>query len=581
MKQFFGCFYAPRDLKYPADGFDAPINYMGRHMLAARQIAADGGAMAMAVGRPRNAAALKEALSQDGLHLSGDSTGALVLACYRRWGEDYPRHLEGVVVSAVIDQDSRTLILSRDAMGCLPLFYAHQGGCVAFADHPAKLFALSSIRPTVDENGLKELFALGPARTPGHTPFKDIRQLKPGCQLIAHEYQIRETPYFQIEARPHEQSEADTIETVREMVIRAVRDIAPLEPLSMLSGGLDSTVLTALLCKEISEPVHTLSVDYQDNARYFNSTGYQPDQDAPWVERAVKLLGTKHTRVVLPIEGLHQALEPAMAARGFPGMADVDSSLLLFGEKIALQGNVVLSGECGDEVFGGYPWFHRPDLIARDGFPWSGSLALRESILKPALRKRLKLMEYAHQRYHEALRRLPILPGEADGEARLRQIQGLCLSWFMPVLQERAQRMCGYSGVSVLTPYCDERLVQYVYNVPWTLKSLRGHEKGLLRQAMEGVLPEDLLWRKKSPYPKTYHPEYARQVCEILRAILEDRTAPLNQIIDKEAVTRIMEGSLSPADTPWFGQLMTGPQMLAHLIQMDQWMRAYHVEFDL
>ena len=146
MKQFFGCFYAPRDLKYPADGFDAPINYMGRHMLAGRQIAADGGAMAMAVGRPRNAASLKEALSQDGLHLSGDSVGALVLACYRRWGEDYPRHLEGVVVSAVIDQDSRTLILSRDAMGCLPLFYAHQGGSVAFADHPAKLFAIPLLR---------------------------------------------------------------------------------------------------------------------------------------------------------------------------------------------------------------------------------------------------------------------------------------------------------------------------------------------------------------------------------------------------------------------------------------------------
>lgn len=581
MKQFFGCFYGPRNLTCPRENFDAPVSLMGRHLLSAHQIAADGGAMAMAIGQPRNASALKEALARDGLQPSGNDAAALILACYRRWGEDYPRHLEGTVVSAVIDQDSRTLILSRDAMGCLPLFYAHQGDCVAFADHPAKLLALPSLRPAVDENGLRELFALGPARTPGRTPFKDIYQLKPGCQLIAHEYHVQETPYFQIEARPHEQSETQTIETVREMVLRAVRDIAPFKPLSMLSGGLDSTVLTALLSKETGETVHTLSVDYQDNARYFNSTGYQPDQDAPWVERAIQAIGAEHTRVVLPIDGLHQALEPAMAARGFPGMADVDSSLLLFGRQIALQGNLIVSGECADEVFGGYPWFHRPDLIARDGFPWSGSLVLRESILKPALRQRLKLAEYAHQQYHEALRRLPILPGEAEDEARLRQIQGLCLAWFMPVLQERAQRMCGFSGVSVLTPYCDERLVQYVYNIPWHMKSLRGQEKGLLRQAMDGLLPEDLLWRKKSPYPKTYHPGYAQQVCSILRGILADESAPLHQVVDKEAVLRIMEGSLSPADTPWFGQLMTGPQMLAHLIQINQWMRAYHVEIDL
>ena len=511
---------------------------------------------------------------------SSGSCAQEALDAYETWGDDYPAHLKEPCATAILDTEQEKLIVTRDPLGEVPVYYTAKEGQIAFSDWLPALLLAGAAEPVMDKTALNELFAIGPARSPGQTYIANIRELPPGYALVADANAHVLRQYFALEALPHEDGEAQTVDTVRDLLEQAMRRAAGCAGASMLSGGIDSSILTALLMR-MRGAANSYSVEYEDAQAYFTGSRFQPELDSPYVEMAVHALKTNHRRVILSERQLVNALEDAAFARGMPGMGDVDSSLLLFARAIAAQENGVIMGECSDEVFGGYPWFHRPDLIARDGFPWSGSLALRESILKPALRKRLKLMEYAHQRYHEALRRLPILPGEADGEARLRQIQGLCLSWFMPVLQERAQRMCGYSGVSVLTPYCDERLVQYVYNVPWTLKSLRGHEKGLLRQAMEGVLPEDLLWRKKSPYPKTYHPEYARQVCEILRAILEDRTAPLNQIIDKEAVTRIMEGSLSPADTPWFGQLMTGPQMLAHLIQMDQWTRAYHVEFDL
>lgn len=264
-----------------------------------------------------------------------------------------------------------------------------------------------------------------------------------------------------------------------------------------------------------------------------------------------------------------------------PGMGDIDSSLMLFAREIAKGSDFVISGECGDEVFGGYPWFTREELILTESFPWSGSIALRESVLKKGVRDKLHLSRYVCTRYHESACGLPRLASDSLREARLRQLHGLCFQWFMPNLQERAERMCGAYGLNVLTPFSDERLVQYLYNVPWQMKAMRGAEKGLLRVAMQDLLPDDLLWRKKSPYPKTHHPEYAELMRARMRAVIEDPSSPLLELIDSEAVESLIESPLKPADTPWFGQLMAGAQMLAYLIQVNDWMLQYRVEIDL
>ncbi|NLG24425.1 MAG: asparagine synthase, partial [Clostridiales bacterium] len=345
------------------------------------------------------------------------------------------------------------------------------------------------------------------------------------------------------------------------------------------SGGVDSTALTALLARAAG-PVRSFSVDYEDeDVNFPNDNAWQPGRDAPFVEMAAAALKLRHTRVVLPVASLMNALGAAMEARGLPGMADIDSSLLLFGRQLSPAGRYALSGECGDEVFGGYPWFHRPDLIERDGFPWSGSLSLRESVLKPQVRLKLNLRGYVLDRCRDALSELPLLIGEPADEARLRALQGLCFRFFMPNLQERAARMLGASDVRALTPLADDRLAQYVYNVPWSMKSLGGREKGLFRQAMDGLMPDALLWRKKSPYPKTYHPDYARLAAEALAATIADDAAPILQLVDREALTRLLGGPVSPE--PWFGQLMAGPQMMSYLVQVNLWMLKYRVEVAL
>ena len=556
---------------------EAPYIEKGGHALSARDAATSGGVMACALGRMRNAAKLAEEL---GLMREERSLARIVLAAYARWGEDYIEHIEGPVLTAVLDRDADALILCRDRMGERRVFYTAQDGCVAFADHPDMLLEAGCLRPVVDIDGLRELFGLGPARTPGKTPWRGMYALEPGCALVARGESARVRRYFRLEAREHEDGAAATVETVRMMIERAVDDVAPLRPAAMLSGGIDSTLLTALL-RQRMEPVRSFSVDYEGNDRHFRANAFQPARDAPYIALAVERIGCQHTAVELTQASLAQALEEAVDARGFPGMADVDSSLLLFARRIAPQARFALSGECGDEVFGGYPWFRDAHSISGESFPWSGSLELRAGVLKRRVREKLDIREYVRGALSEAVSRVEHLPHESAEGRCLRTMQHMCFAFFMANLQERALAMCEHSHLGVLTPFADERLVQYVYNVPWEMKFMGGREKGLLREAAGALLPESLRYRRKSPYPKTCDPAYARIVCGMVQGMLAEKKSPILQLVDARALEKLAASDLSPAQTPWFGQLMAGPQMLAYLWQVNAWLAGRHAEVAL
>ncbi len=579
MSGFSGIFYAD-DPRMLHDFWDTPRIWMGRHALCADSCAQDDGAAALTWGWMRNADALRRLLHHNGISPAAlSSLSALLLNAYRLWGEQCIEKIEGPVICAIIDRKKGRLILSTDRMGeAGPLFYSIHQCTVAFASHPEPLLHLPFVRRKLNADGLRELFGLGPARTPSRTPLGDIRTLSAGCMLIADESGQRIRRYFRIECRPHLDTLRHTIDTVRELTDQAVRDAARFQPSSMLSGGLDSTVLTALLTQHSSAPLQTFSLDYEDNASHFLSGSYQPERDTPYVDQAVRIFGTDHTHIVLSVSSLADALEDAMRARGFPGMADIDSSLLLFARRMAQSTAHVISGECGDEVFGGYPWFNREELIERDSFPWSGSIDLRCRILKREIRDELNLSAYTADCWHDALARQEVLPDENARAAKLRQLQGICFEYFMSNLQERAAMLCADASLSVFTPFCDDRLVQYVYNVPWEMKRMGGQEKGLLRAAMCDLLPSALLTRKKSPFPKTHHPQYAALVAQRLRDVLSAPNAPILTLIDRDEVERIMCSDLSPVSTPWFGQLMSGAQMLAYLLQVNQWMEYYQIE---
>ena len=538
-------------------------------MLCARGAYSRGSLLALTWGRLRNRAALGGESASD---------AERVLLAYERWGEDYPRHLEGPLVSCVMDAGSDILVLSRDRMGEMPVFYARQGDSLAFSDHPDALLKAAKVEPSMDADGLRELLGLGPARTPGRTPYRSMQTLEPGSALIARGSRVAVKKYWRIEDAPHEGDVSTTIRHTRRLLEQCAADVAALNPAVMLSGGLDSTALTALL-KDRVQTLRSFSVDYQDNARDFRANAFRPEMDAPYVLAAVRACGTQHRTVTLTQQELAAGLDRAVSLRGFPGMADIDTSLMLFAEQIARFDGCVVSGECGDEVFGGYPWFKNAGPL--EDFPWSGSMALRESLLLPELRMALKLKEYVADVFstHKAA---ADPGGEYDPEARrLRTLQRLCFEFFMPNLQERAQRMCDGAGLAVLTPLCDERLVQYVYNVPWEMKFMGGQEKGLFREAVADLLPDKLLRRTKSPYPKTCSPEYSGIVRRMTLKLVEEVDAPIFSLIDRRKLKKLAQSELNPADTPWFGQLMAGPQLLGYLWQVNSWLRDRNVNIEL
>lgn len=287
-------------------------------------------------------------------------------------------------------------------------------------------------------------------------------------------------------------------------------------------------------------------------------------------------LGSRQHTVVLDTPQLVPALTEAVRARDLPGMADVDASLLLFCREIKKVATVALSGECADEIFGGYPWFRDKTIRDREGFPWAQSTAYRASFLRDEFARAINCQAYVDARYHDTVAAASARPACTGDELRMRQMVALNFRWFMQTLLDRKDRMSMYSGLEVRVPFCDYRIAEYLYSLPWAYKDYGGVEKGLLRTAMHGLLPDQILWRRKSPYPKTHNPTYLAAVSAELQKIIDNPHAPIHRFLRRDA----LEGLLATdSATPWYGQLMTTPQTIAYMVQFNAWLEMYHVEY--
>ncbi len=352
----------------------------------------------------------------------------------------------------------------------------------------------------------------------------------------------------------------------------------------LLSGGLDSSIIATYAnkyYKSKGKKLKTFSVDYLDNDKNFVKSDFQPNTDNYYIDLMVKELDTEHTKIILDTPELYDKLEDSMIARDFPGMADVDSSYLLFFNKVKQNVTVTLSGECSDEIFGGYPWYFREDTLDAKTFPWSLAIAERQKLLNEDIAKKVDLKEYIDKRYYESLENVEFLNTDSEATKTSRKLIYLTSNWFMQTLLDRTDRMCMYNGLDVRVPFCDYRIVEYAWNIPWEMKAYRGREKGLLRLAMEGILPEEVIYRKKSPYPKTHNPNYTKKVKEGLERIMQDTNAPINNLLNRKYILEILETEGKAFSRPWFGQLMTGPQLMAYLIQVNMWLEKYKPEIEI
>ncbi|MCF0148786.1 MAG: asparagine synthase (glutamine-hydrolyzing) [Clostridium sp.] len=533
-------------------------------------------------GELYNTEDLRKELIEDGYKFEGYSDTEVLLLSYINWGIDAISKFNGIFAFAIYDEKNKRIVLARDAMGVKPLFYSIKNNTFIFGSEVKSLFKHPYVEPIVDKDGLTELFALGPAVIPGTTVYKDISEVKPGEYLIVDEYGIKKDNYWELKAEEFNESEEEAVEHVRELLTDAIkRQLVGDVPLcTFLSGGLDSSAISVIAAEEYRKKnkiLTTYSIDYEDNDKFFKSSLFQPTSDQYYAEVMAKYIGSDHRTVVLNHTDLVNALDDALIGRDLPGMADVDSSLYLFCKEVKKDFVIALSGECADELFGGYPWFTNEEMINANTFPWSRFIGERKAILSPEL-KNLKIEEVAQSAYMDTLKEVPHLEGESKLEYRMRELFYLNLRWFMVNLLNRKDRMSMANSLEVRVPFADYKIVEYAFNIPSNIKLLNGREKGLLRKALEGVLPEDIIYRKKSPYPKTHNPVYTDLVCNIMNGVLNDNTSPILNLIDKAKVKEIIDTRGASYKTPWFGQLMTGPQMIAYLIQINNWLKKYNVK---
>ena len=530
-------------------------------------------------GELYNTQELRRELMLKGHRFHGHSDTEVLLHAYMQWGEQCVDRFNGIFAFAVWEHHRERLFIARDRIGVKPFFYLHRGNAFIFASEMKTLLAHPEVEAVIDQSAILEIMLIGPGRTPAYGVFRDILELQPGmCGYLTRDG-LRLRRYWSLEDHEHEDDFEKTVARVRELVLDAIQRqlVSDVPVCTFLSGGLDSSIISAVADRHMREcggRLHTFSVDYQENDRYFKASHFQPSGDNAYIRIMNHALSAIHHDVVLSHVEVARALYAAVDARDLPGMADVDSSLLLFCREIKKHATVALSGECADEIFGGYPWFRDCEIRERYGFPWAQSTAWRASFLKRDVLDGADPNAYVDERYRATLEETPVLPSRTREERRMKEMIYLNFKWFMQTLLDRKDRMSMYSGLEVRVPFCDYRIAEYLYAVPWEYKDYRNCEKGLLRQAMAGLLPEEVLWRKKSPYPKTHHPGYLEAVASELRDVLRDSSSPLLSIVDAAALERLFNSALS---VPWYGQLMTIPQTIAYMLQVNYWMKKYRV----
>ncbi len=536
-------------------------------------------------GELYNTDEIRNDLLSKGYSFDSSSDTEVLLCAYIEYGVKCVDYFNGIFAFAIWDSYNKSCMLCRDRFGVKPLFYTMIGNTIVFGSEIKALFRHPAVVPVINKYGLCEIFGLGPARSPGCGVFEGIRELMPGYLAYFDPNEIKIYPYWQLTAREHTDTYEQTAEKTRAILFDSIeRQLVSDVPIcTLLSGGLDSSIVSAVAAEVLSKQgkqLETYSFDFVDNHKYFKASSFQPDEDRPFVDIMVNAIGSKHRHLECDSIDMVNGLYSAVIAKDLPGMVDVDSSLLCFARQIKQNHTVCLSGECADEVFGGYPWFRDQEVYDTNTFPWSKNLEFRKAIIAPELLSKLDIDEYVNLQYKRTINRVPKLVGEDKLHSRQREISYLNTSWFMNTLLDRKDRMTMATGLEVRVPFADHRLIEYLYNIPWEFKYHNQEVKGLLKDVAKSILPEQVLRRKKSPYPKTYNPNYEKMLKEKLRSVLAYQDAPIHKLINHKTIESLMNAD-SDYGKPWFGQLMATPQMYAYLIEIDFWLTQYDIKLKI
>jgi asparagine synthase (glutamine-hydrolysing) len=470
--------------------------------------------------------------------------------------------------------------IRRSRTGSTPLFYCIHNGQLYHSASIRELFTISGTKPCINSEGIAAITLMGPGRPLHNAVFSGVRELPPGYQAVYENGKLEITQYWKPRAIKHNESFEETSAHARDLLTKSIEHCLNKSDRQclFLSGGLDSSIIGAVM-KQSGVPINSYSVDYTGNSDNFKETAFSSTEDAPFVAEMADFLKSEHRNIFFDAEDLFGALKDAVSARGFPAMADVDSAMMLFCGEVAKECESALSGECADEIFGGYKWYFDEELLHCDDFPWIRSIDGRIDLLRENILKDINPHEYIKSARDSIIKNVDYL--DSDDELSRRRREMFCLNYygFMQTLSERAYTMSGDS-LQILMPFSNAEVAEYAFNIPWEMKSFMNREKGLLRHAFGDIMPESVAWRKKSPFPKTHNPQYMRLVTSTLCEIVKRDDCRIVEIYDKNKLDELIRKQGSSFKENWFGQLMSVPQIFAYLIQLEFWLREFDVQIN-
>jgi asparagine synthase (glutamine-hydrolysing) len=506
----------------------------------------------------------------------------VLLHAYIEWGENCVQRLNGMFAFGLWDDAKRQLLLARDHLGVKPLFYAQRGSSLLFGSEIKALLAHPLVKPEVDREGLADIFSFRTCRVPYRTVYRDIYEVRSGHMAIFTQEMCRRVQYWSLRSYPHTDDLETTSERVRFLLEQAVTSqlVSDVPVVSMLSGGVDSSAVTMLASgafRAEGKALDSYTVDYVESAQHFREDVLRSSLDTPWAERVSEHAQTRQHMHVISTPDLLENFFVPLHAHDMPSGGQIETSLYLLCKALKHSAPVALSGEASDEIFGSYAWFQQEEALNAETFPWLAVLTstgdrsqnLLVDWLSPDARAAIPVMEYVSHYYQQGLAEVPVLPGENAGEKRMREVFYLGMTQFLQHLLDRQDRMSMAASVEVRVPFCDHRFVEYIWNIPWKMKMVDGIEKGILRRAVAGLIPEDVRLRRKSAYPISYSPSYLEALQAWVRNILADPAAPIVPLINRTLVNRLIMDQQPSLSIIY---------LYEYLIQVNTWLRDYHVE---
>ncbi|MEU3170030.1 asparagine synthase (glutamine-hydrolyzing) [Streptosporangium sp. NPDC006930] len=582
-------------------GPDASGTWLQRHVaLGHRRLAVidlDGGVQPMEFATPNgpvvlvysgeayNFIELRKELRAKGHRFLTASDTEVVLHGYLEWGEGVADHLNGMFAFAVWDSRDQKLVMIRDRLGVKPLYYYPTRDGVLFGSEPKAILANPLARKAIDLDGIRTaVTGIGQ----GQAIWKGMHEVEPGTIVTVQASGIRNRTYWRLQTAPHTDDQKKTVERVRQLLNDTVSRqlISDVPQCVLLSGGLDSSAIASLASPRLAasgDRLRTFSVDFVDHVDRFKADVFRSTPDAPFVKDMVDLIKPVHQQVVLSADDLADPTirRSVITARDTPNaFGESDISMYRLFREIRNESTVALSGEAADENFGGYRWFH-DDMRALPIFPWMAAVLNSQpsaSAVMPFTAEALQAMGlegYLGDQYSTAVAAVDHLDSASRVERQMRVMFHMHLTRFLRMLLDRKDRLSMAVGLEVRVPYCDHRLVEYVYNTPWKLKSFDGREKSLLRHAVKDLLPPSVANRVKSGYPTMMHDVRYSSTLQIqAKEVLSDVHSPLFTLFNREWLKSIVEMDSA--------KISHGDKLLLDkIVDMHCWLDIYSPEFAL